>query len=126
MANEIAKGTLFFKEVLARVKGDDAEATAAKVARKAISAITAQISAQKAQLVDDEQAVEDSVEKFNNVLYPSHVPSDNKRYCAAVADAQASVDSAQAKLESTQKSIKFFESLLDKVLKEDGKPATKN
>lgn len=125
MANEIAKASLFYKEVLARVKGDDAEATAAKVARKAISAITAQIAAQKSQLVDDETAVEDAQEKFNNTLYPSFVPADNRTYCQSIVRAQEVVDAAIAKQKSTQDSIAFYEGLLKKVLAEDGKPSTK-
>ena len=77
---EVSKASLFFKECVARIKGDDAEAKAAKVARKAVSAIASQIGAQKTKIVDDEIAVENAQEAFNNTLYPSEVQNDNREY----------------------------------------------
>ena len=61
------KVTNFIKEVTARLKGDEAGVIAAKVERKALSAINGQLAALKAKLVDDETAVEDAEEALETV-----------------------------------------------------------
>jgi hypothetical protein len=118
MANEVAKGSLLFKEIVARIKGDDAEATAAKVARKAISAFNAQIAAQEAKLVDDQTAVENAETALEDAIYVKEVPTDNKAYCQTIVFAQSRLDNANATLKSTEESITYFKGLLAKVIAE--------
>lgn len=112
MENTGKKVNSFMKQVVARLKGDDNEVVAQKVARKAMSAMEGQIAALKAQVVDDEQRVEDAQEALDNAIYPTAVFSDNRAYCQRIADAQARLESAQETLKATQDSIDFFTALL--------------
>jgi DNA repair ATPase RecN len=103
----------FVKQVVARLKGDDNEVVAQRVARKAMSAIEGQIAALKAQLVDDEQRVEDAQEMLDNAIYPTAVFSDNRRYCQEIADAHTRLENSKESLKATQDSIEFFTNLLE-------------
>ena len=102
----------FIKEVTARLKGDEAGVIAAKVERKALSAINGQLAALKAKQVDDETAVEDAQEALNNAIFPTAVFSDNRWYVTSIQNAQDRLESAQLNLEATKESIAFFEDLL--------------
>ena len=102
----------FIKEVTARLKGDEAGVIAAKVERKALSAINGQLAALKAKQVDDETAVEDAQEALNNAIFPTAVFSDNRWYVTSIQNAQDRLESAQADLVATMESIAFFEGLL--------------
>jgi len=112
MENTSKKVNSFVKEVVARLKGDDNEVVAQKVARKAMSALEGQVAALKAQLVDDEQRVEDAQERLDNAIYPTEVFTDNRMYCQRIVAAQESLDSANEVLTATQESIEFFTKLL--------------
>ena len=108
----MSKVTNFFKEVTARLKGDENGVIAAKVERKALSAINGQLAALKAKQVDDETAVEDAQEAFNNAIFPTAVFTDNRWYVTSIQSAQDRLESAQADLVATMESIAFFEGLL--------------
>ena len=82
------KVTNFIKEVTARLKGDEAGVIAAKVERKALSAINGQLAALKAKLVDDETAVEDAEEALNNAIFPTSVFTDNAMYVRNIQSRQ--------------------------------------
>jgi predicted ArsR family transcriptional regulator len=112
MENTSKKVNSFVKQVVARLKGDDNEVVAQKVARKAMSAIEGQIAALKAQVVDDEQRVEDAQEYLDNMIYPTAVFSDNRVYCQNIVNAHTKLENAQDTLKSTQDSIDFFTTLL--------------
>jgi len=112
MENTSKKVNSFVKQVVARLKGDDNEVVAQKVARKAMSAIEGQIAALKAQVVDDEQRVEDAQEYLDNMIYPTAVFSDNRNYCVNIVNAQSRLEDAKDALKSTQDSIDFFTTLL--------------
>lgn len=106
------KVTNFIKEVTARLKGDEAGVVAAKVERKALSAINGQLAALKAKLVDDETAVEDAEEALNNAIFPTSVFTDNAMYVRNIQSRQEHLDTAKATLDSTQETIAYFENLL--------------
>jgi uncharacterized protein (DUF111 family) len=112
MENTGKKVSSFVKEVVARLSGDNDEATAQKVARKAMSALEGQVAALKSRLIDDEQEVEDAEEALANAIYPTTVFSNAKQYCEGIANAQAKVESAKEELQSTKDSIEFFQKLL--------------
>ena len=108
----MSKITNFIQEVTARLKGDDAGVIAAKVERKALTAINSQLAALRAQLVDDETAVEDAQENLNNAIFPTAVFTDNRAYVNNIQDAQEALDVATDTLESTLETIAYFETLL--------------
>jgi len=112
MENTGKKMSSFVKEVVARLSGDNDEAVAQKVARKAMSALEGQVAALRSTIVDHEQALEDAEEALGNAIYPTAVFSDSKAYCAGIAKAQAKVDDARETLETTKESIEFFSKLL--------------
>jgi hypothetical protein len=108
----MSKVSNFMKEVTARLKGDEAGVVAAKVERKATSAINGQLAALKAKLVDDETAVEDAQEALNNAIYPIIVFTENSHYVKTILARQEFLDSAVATLDSTKETIAYLENLL--------------
>ena len=107
------KVTNFIKEVTARLKGDEAGVVAAKVERKALSAINGQLAALKAKLVDDETAVEDAEEALNNAIFPTSVFTDNSMYVRNIQARQEYLDTAKANLDSTKETIAYLENLVE-------------
>ncbi len=112
MANEVKKGQLFIQEVLAKLKGDGAEALAAKVGRKALSAFEGQIASLNSKKVDLENALEEAQEALDGATYPTTVFSSNQSYIDSILRAQKQVDEAQENLDSTNKALDYFNSKL--------------
>lgn len=110
----MSKGTLFAKEVLARLKGDNADATAAKISRKAISAFEGQVAALNARKIDQETAVEEAEEALKAAIYPIEMFSSNESYVRSIANAQQRVDDAKDALAATEKSIAYFTGIASK------------
>ena len=104
--------SLFFKEVTARLQGDDQAVKAAKIERKALSSINSQLAALKAKLVDDETLVEDAEEKLNQAFFPTEVFSDNSSYILGIQKAQEALDSAISEKQLTVDTIAYFEAKL--------------
>ncbi len=114
MANDMKKGALFVKAVVAKIKGDDAEVKGIKIARKAISGVEVQIAGLDAKLVEAEERLDNAKEALDNAIFPSDMITDGKAYCDRIVRAQDSVQVAQTDLESIQRSIEFFKSILGK------------
>lgn len=110
--NEVTKGKLLVQEIIARLKGDGAEALAAKISRKAVSAVEGQLAALNSKKVDLENSVEEAVETLNSAKFPTSVFSSNQSYVDAILRAQKGVDEAKAELESVNTAIKYFTDLL--------------
>jgi hypothetical protein len=102
----------FLKEVIARVKGDQAEVVAQKNYRKATSAINSQLATLKAKEVDDEAAVDQAKENLDNAKFPTTLISDNKYYVGDIKKQFDALEQAKETLTATRDSIKYFESLL--------------
>lgn len=113
MSNEVKKGQLFIKEVVSRLKGDDSEALASKIARKALSAVEGQLAALKAKQVDLENSLEDAQEALNNAKYPTEIFTSNQNYIENIKRAQERYDAAFDELESCKDSINYFNDLLN-------------
>ena len=103
--------TLFVQQVMARLKGDDTAALAAKIARKAVSAVDSQIAALNASQVDAEDAVEEATEALNVAKYPIEEIKDGKNYIRGIQMAEDKLAQATQALEDLNKSIKYFEDL---------------
>lgn len=108
----VKKGMSFAKEVLAKLKGDDAAALSEKIARKAVSAVEGQLAALRAKEVDLENNLEDANEGLYNAKYPTTVFTNNQYYIEGIQRAQSVVDLASEDLQAVRDSIKFFEELL--------------
>lgn len=107
------KGKLFIREVIARLKGDDAEVLASKIARKALVALESQIAALRSKEVDLESAVEDKQEALANAKFPTEQITNSQVYVQGISNAQNRLDSAKQDLEDVKESIKYFEGLLN-------------
>lgn len=112
MENVIKKGQSFAKEVLARLKGDDAKAIAEKNARKAMSAVEGQLAALKAKEVDLENTLEDAQENLGNAKYPTEMITDNQYYIRNIQKAQELLNKAEEELADVKASIVYFTDLL--------------
>jgi len=112
MSNEIKKGQLFIKEVLNRLTGDNTEALAAKISRKAISAVEGQLASLNSKKVDLENTLEEAEENLANAKYPTTVFSSNESYISTILNNQKHVDQATENLEATNKAIEYFNELL--------------
>jgi hypothetical protein len=112
MNTEIKKGKLFIAEVTARLKGDADGVLAAKIARKAISAVDSQLAALRAKEVDLENQLEDANESLKNAKYPIEMITDGQSYIKGIQRAQESLDKAKDDLNDVIDSIQYFETLL--------------
>lgn len=110
--NEVTKGKLFAKEVFARLKGDDAEAKAAKIARKALSAVEGQLASLNSKKVDLENNLEEAEEALKNNTYPVEIFTNNQGYIESILRAQRGVDVAKEELEAVNTAITYFTTLL--------------
>lgn len=112
MSNEVKKGQLFMKQVVAKLKGDDAEAKAAKISRKGLSAVEGQIAALNSKKVDCEGEVEDATEALDAAKFPTEMITDNMTYIKGIKSAQERLDSKKAELDGVNDSLKYFGDLL--------------
>jgi hypothetical protein len=106
----VSKTKSFVKEVVAILKGDDAEATAQKILRQADSAFKTQI----ASLTGDTIALEDKLEDAKESLRLSRLNygqpiSDRNSYVRSLLDAQNKVSSAEEALEIHSAKLKFLD-----------------
>lgn len=113
MSQEVKKGKLFVKEVVARLKGDDAEVKASKIARKALTSVESQIAALRSKEVDLESAVEDKQEALKAAKYPTEQITDGQTYIRSIKNAQDSLDKSVEELEAVKESIEYFTGLLE-------------
>jgi hypothetical protein len=107
--SEIGKSIKSFaEEVIARLKGDEGAAIAAKNERKARSAFNQQISATESAIVDAEVAVEEAGEALADALYPTELIGTTEDYMSSVANAKDKLSAAENKLETLKEQLKFF------------------
>lgn len=107
------KAKLFVNQVLARLKGDNDEALATKIARKALSNIQGQIAALEAKLVNDEIQVEEAQEALDTRVYPTTLQGvEPSSYAANIQQADYNLKVAVENQKATQDSIEFFKNLL--------------
>tara|TARA_R110000772_G_scaffold206273_4_gene316898 strand:+ start:472 stop:816 length:345 start_codon:yes stop_codon:yes gene_type:complete len=103
--------SLLVQQIAARITGDDNAAKAAKIARKCVSSVKSQISAQEANEVDLEDALEAAQEKLDNAQYPTSTFTSGQDYVTGIKLAQARFDEAEEALEVTRDSITYFKAL---------------
>lgn len=109
---EIKKGQLFIKQVVAKLKGDGVDELAAKIARKALSAVDSQLAALKSREVDLENTLEDAVELLDGAKFPIIMITDSQLYIRNIQRAQEAKTKAEEDLADVKTSIVYFEELL--------------
>jgi uncharacterized protein YaiL (DUF2058 family) len=104
------KAKSFIKSFVAAIKGDDAEAQAAKVWRQVESGLTMQIAALKGDLIRKEDTVTDAQEALDSARINSGKSiTDRDSYVAGLIQAKERLIQAEKQLEAHQKTIAFLE-----------------
>ena len=100
----------FAKQFVAIIKGDDAEAKAAKVWRQAESAFKVQIAALGGDLIRKEDAVTQAEEKLAKALVKNGTEiTDRDTYNSNLISAQESLRQSQKNLTPHKDTIEFLE-----------------
>ena len=100
----------FIKSFVAAIKGDDAEAQAAKVWRQAESGLTMHIASLKGDLIRKEDAVTDAQEALDSARINGGKPiSDRDAYVGNLITSKEKLTLAEKQLEAHQKTIAFLE-----------------
>lgn len=105
--------TSFGKEVVARIKGDDAEALAQANERKGRSAYKGQVSSLESRIVDLEDKVTEATEALAVAKYPTTKITDSQSYINNVRRAKEALTAAEEELEQTKESLEFYQGILD-------------
>lgn len=114
----MSKVSKFAKEVLGRIKGDEAGVLAGKIERKAKNALSSQIAALNSRKVDLETKVEDAEQALENAKYPGVAITSSERYIQDLADAQLTLDEATEELDEIDESIEFYQGILNEASEE--------
>jgi N-methylhydantoinase B/oxoprolinase/acetone carboxylase alpha subunit len=109
---EIKKGQLFIKQVVSKLKGDGVEELAAKIARKALSAVDSQLASLRSREVDLENSLDDANELLETAKFPVTMITDSHFYIKGIQRAQEAKDKAEEDLTNVKESIVYFETLL--------------
>ena len=100
----------FAKQFIAIIKGDDAEAKAAKVWRQAKSAFKVQIAALGGDLIRKEDAVSQAEEKLAKALVNGgNEITDRDQYIANLISAKESLKTVEKQLTAHKETIIFLE-----------------
>ena len=100
----------FVKEFVAIIKGDEAEAKAAKVWRQAESAFKVQIAALGGDLIRKEDTVTQAEEKLTKALVNNGCEIiDRDAYIANLISAKESLKQAEKQLAAHKETIAFLE-----------------
>ena len=100
----------FAKQFVAIIKGDDAEAKAAKVWRQCESAFKVQIAALGGDLIRKEDAVSQAEEQLSKALVNNgNEITDRDRYIANLISAKESLKQAEKQLATHKETIAFLE-----------------
>lgn len=107
---------LFVQEIIAILKGDEAEATGIKIQKQATNALTPQISIKEAMVYDLEEAVETAKDHLIKVRNNFGRPIEDKEvYIISLFNAQDAIEIAEEKLEDHLAEIEFLKEQLEAV-----------
>lgn len=102
----------YVKQAMAFITGDTNEVIAQQNFRSADAAVNGQIYAQKAKLVQAEQALEAAKKKLEAAKYPISNITNTEAYINNLVEANNNVEVAQEKVEMITKAITFFSGLV--------------
>lgn len=109
----MSKTTNFIKLVVAIITGDDAQATALKIQRKASAILTAQIAVKVARTLELEEVVENATEAVGLALINNgELITYGENYVSTLNKAQNTLNAAQDSLEAHLETITFLEEKL--------------
>ena len=109
---------LFVKLALAVIKGDDAEARAIKIQKKAIACLTAQIAAKEFHQLSLEEAVENAEISLGEARVNfGDLITDNEAFIRALLVRRQERDAAELALKEHKEEIVFLKEELERAKK---------
>jgi len=114
MKNSTTKLSLFVALALAIIKGDDAEATAIKIQKKAISVLTAQIAAKECHTLTLEENLESNEHELATArVNGGNLIKDNTSYITILLTRRNSVSLSKEVLNNHLEEIEFLRDELE-------------
>lgn len=108
----------FVQQVIATIKGDDAQATAIKIQRQAENTLTAQIAVRNSLTYDFEEKVETVRLRIDEILSnKGNLIEDKEQYIRNILSLDSELKEAQEELNDHKASIVVLETALDEVKK---------
>lgn len=106
----------FMRLVLAKIKGDDAEAQAIKVKKSVTNALKAEIGVKTSVLFKAENELENIIEKHNDVLinHGNRVDNDEK-YINNLIESEQRVKAQKKQVKQLEETINFLKEKLQLV-----------
>jgi len=102
--------TTFEKQVISTINGDDSQAFAEKLWKRAQSLYSAAIPAEKAKLYNFTEAVENAQEKLNNArINNAKAIANGETFISNVLEAHVALEDAQENLALQEKKILILE-----------------
>lgn len=109
----VAEAKHFVKEVAARLSQDEDKVISESNARIAIQSIKGQCAALDLKLMKAETANDQAIQRLGDAKYPTSVISDPDKYIENIKDAELSLQKSIEDIEEIERSLEYFESLLD-------------
>lgn len=101
--------SIFFKLALAVIKGDEAEATALKIQKKAIAVLTAQLSAKECHTISLEETIEEAEERLAlHRVNNGCAITDNVKYIENLLTCRHALKLAELALKTHKEEIDFL------------------
>lgn len=114
MAKKVIKN--YVQTLMALLQGDEDKAIALKNARKVSALVKGQISALNSKLIDQENDLEEAVEKAEEAKYPKELigsgSSAGKTFIDNLFNTHWAVEEAEDEIEATKEAIAMLEAFL--------------
>lgn len=109
----------FMKLVIAKIKGDDAEAQAIKVQKSVTNALKAEISVKESALFKAENKLENIIEKQSNVLInEGKRVEDDEGYINALIKSETEVKIQKKNVKQLKETVDFLKEKLTMIQEE--------
>lgn len=100
----------FISKVVAKIKGDEPAAKAARIQTKAKAAFNTQIALLESKKAEAENVLDDARAGLDDAIYPESL-ADSNSYIMGIKIAQKGVDAAEEALETIVDSITYYKSV---------------
>lgn len=104
----------FKTKVVAKIKGDEAEAAAVKIESRAKAALNGQIAALESKKVEAEIKLDDARNALDDAKFPAAL-YDSTTYIHGIKTAQAALDFAEEGVETINESIEYYKKLKEEL-----------
>lgn len=102
----------FADVVVKKIKGEAADLLAAKIEKKAKSALLSQVASLQSKKVDLEDKLDTAEAELEAAIYPEVMIISSERYAESIKFAQGKVDTAEDAIEAVEESIEYYEKVI--------------